>query len=115
MVQSNVCNGPTYFNCCPNYSVGLTNPLILQTLVLNAYLIVDKFKELSKNLVVTYRVYFRLLSAQLNPKLSIIPPKKEETILIQVYTDESATYVPKRLKRVKLQTRRTHYSRSHTP
>jgi len=62
----------------------------------------DKFKELSKTLTVTYRVYFRLLSSQLNPKLGIIPPKQEETILIQVCGDESATYVPKRLKWVEM-------------
>ena len=43
-------------------------------------------------------MYFRLLSSQLNPKLSIIPPRKEETILIQVCTNESTTYVPKSLK-----------------
>jgi len=90
MVQSNVCNGLIYFNCCPNYSVDLTDPLILQTLVLDVYWMTDKFKELSKNLAVTYRVYFRLLSSKLNPKFSIIPRKKEETVLIQVCIDESS-------------------------
>ena len=58
----------------------------------------DKFKERSKNLAVTYGAFFILLSFQLNPKHSIIPPKKEQIILIQVCADELATYVPKSLK-----------------
>ena len=77
MVRSNVCNGPIFFNCCPKYLVDLTNPLILQALILDIYLLANKFKELFKNLMVTYRLYFSLLSSQLKPKLSTIPPKKE--------------------------------------
>ena len=63
MVQSNVCNGPVYFICCLNYSIDLTDPLIFQTLLLDVYLMANKFKELSKKLTVTYRVYFILLSS----------------------------------------------------
>ena len=44
MVQLNVCNGPIYLNCCPNYFVDLTYPWILQTLILAMYLMIDKFK-----------------------------------------------------------------------
>ena len=48
MVQSNVCNGPIYFNCCPNYLVDLTDPLILQTLVLDVHLMVNKLMNFPK-------------------------------------------------------------------
>ena len=38
MIQTNICNGPIYFNCCPNYSVDLNDPWIMDTLVLNIHL-----------------------------------------------------------------------------
>ena len=63
MVQSNVCNGLIYFDCHLDYYVDLTDPWILQTLMPDVHLIIDKFKELSKNFAVTYRVYLRLLSS----------------------------------------------------
>jgi len=59
---------------------------------------VDKFKEFSYNFTVTYKVYFRLLSFQLNPRLNIVHFKNEEIIFLQIYAKESASFVPKRLK-----------------
>ncbi|KAI5676513.1 hypothetical protein M9H77_07463 [Catharanthus roseus] len=38
MIQTNICNGPIYFNCAPNYSVSLTDPLILNSLVLDIHM-----------------------------------------------------------------------------
>ena len=29
IIQTNILNGPIYFNCCPNYSVDLNDPLII--------------------------------------------------------------------------------------
>ena len=37
MIQTNICNGPIYFNCCPNFTVDLTDPWILDTLVLDVH------------------------------------------------------------------------------
>ena len=82
MLQSNVCNGSIYFNYCLDYSVGLTDPWIFHTLILDAHLMVNKFKEFSKNFAVTYRGYFRLLSFMLKPTFNIIPSKMEETVFL---------------------------------
>ncbi|KAI5675785.1 hypothetical protein M9H77_06735 [Catharanthus roseus] len=38
MIQTNICNGPIYFNCAPNYSVSLTDPLIMNSLVLDIHM-----------------------------------------------------------------------------
>ena len=69
MIQTNICNGPIYFNCCPNYSVDLNDPWIMDTLVLDIHLpniqndLKAKFYELSINFAITYRVHFKLLSS----------------------------------------------------
>ncbi|KAI5681125.1 hypothetical protein M9H77_02352 [Catharanthus roseus] len=67
MIQTNICNGPIYFNCAPNYSVSLTDPLIMNSLVLDIHMQGDEFEKLTEQFVVMYRVYYRLLSSQLNP------------------------------------------------
>lgn len=97
MIQTNVCNGPIYFNCSPNFSIDLTDPLILDTLVLDIHLKGDEFHALCKNFAVIYRVYFRLMNSQLNTRFNLNPLKNEETILLQVNADQPATYTPKRL------------------
>lgn len=68
MIQTNICNEPIFFNCCPNYSVDLTDNLILNSLVLDVNLQGDEFYD-CKNFAIVYRVYFRLMSSHLNPKL----------------------------------------------
>ena len=55
---------------------------MLQILIFDVHLKIDKFKELSKYFVVTYPVYFSL------------PPSHSN----QVCAEESVIYLPKRLK-----------------
>ena len=103
MIQTNICNGPIYFNCCPNYSVDLNDPWIMDTLVLDIHLpniqndLKVQFHELSRNVNITYRVYFRLISSQLNPKC-LLKPTLDETILLKPESDNIATFTPKLLK-----------------
>ena len=33
MIRMNILDGPIYFNCCPNYSVDLNDPLIIDILL----------------------------------------------------------------------------------
>ena len=33
MIRTNILDGPIYFNCCPNYSVDLNDPLIIDILL----------------------------------------------------------------------------------
>ncbi|KAI5652926.1 hypothetical protein M9H77_30113 [Catharanthus roseus] len=98
MIQTNICNGPIYFNCAPNYSVSLTDPLIINSLVLDIHMQGDEFEKLTEQFVVMYRVYYRLLSSQLNPRFKMIPTSRDETVLLHIEAEQSKTFTPKRLK-----------------
>ncbi|KAI5677859.1 hypothetical protein M9H77_08809 [Catharanthus roseus] len=98
MIQTNICNGPIYFNCAPNYSVSLTDPLIMNSLVLDIHMQGDEFEKLTEQFVVMYRVYYRLLSSQLNPRFKMIPTSRDETVLLHIEAEQSKTFTPKRLK-----------------
>ncbi|KAI5681992.1 hypothetical protein M9H77_03220 [Catharanthus roseus] len=98
MIQTNICNGPIYFNCAPNYSVSLTDPLIMNSLVLDIHMQGDEFEKLTEQFVVMYRVYYRLLSSQLNPRFKLIPTSRDETVLLHIEAEQSKTFTPKRLK-----------------
>ncbi|KAI5657750.1 hypothetical protein M9H77_26543 [Catharanthus roseus] len=45
-----------------------------------------------------YRVYYRLLSSQLNPRFKMIPTSRDETVLLHIEAEQSKTFTPKRLK-----------------
>ncbi|KAI5664770.1 hypothetical protein M9H77_24093 [Catharanthus roseus] len=98
MIQTNICNGPIYFYCAPNYSVSLTDPLIMNSLVLDIHMQGDVFEKLTEQFVVMYRVYYRLLSSQLNPRFKMIPTSRDETVLLHIEAEQSKTFTPKRLK-----------------
>ena len=38
MIRMNILDGPIYFNCCPNYSVDLNDPLIIDILLSDIHL-----------------------------------------------------------------------------
>jgi len=99
MIQTNICNGPVYFNCMPNYSVSLTDPLFLNSLILDVHLQGDEFERFTEQVAVMYKLYFKLMSSQMNPKFKMIgSPIQEETVLLQIEAEQSRTFVPKRLK-----------------
>ena len=98
MIQTNICNGPVYFNCMPNYSVSLTDPLFLNSLILNVHLQGDEFERFSEQVTVMYKMYFKLMNSHMNPKFKMInSPIQEETVLLQIEAEQSKTFVPKRL------------------
>jgi len=97
VVQTNLHNGPIFFNCAPNFSVDLTDPTILKTLSLDIHMPNNKFTDSRRNFALMYRVYFRLLSSQLNPKCLVNTPPGETTLL-QVEAEQSSTFTPKLLK-----------------
>ena len=50
-----------------------------------------------QEILLTYRVYFKLLSSQLNTKC-ILTPTLDETILLNVESENTTTSTPKLLK-----------------
>ncbi|KAK9697928.1 hypothetical protein RND81_08G070300 [Saponaria officinalis] len=91
VVQTNVCNGPVYFNCFPDYTVDLSDPLIQEYLILDLHVSGNKFKEFAKNFAIVFRIYFRLMSSTVNPKFIREPSSKEETIFIEVHAKDTNT------------------------
>ena len=98
MIQTNICNGPIYFNCMPNFSVSLTDPLIMNSLILDVHLQGNEFEKLAEQFVIMYRIYFKLMTSHLNPKFKLFNQLAEETVLLQIEAEHSKVFVPKRLK-----------------
>jgi len=67
VIQTNVCKGPIFFNYYSNFIVDLTCPMTTEALKLDVHLQGDEFVGF-KNFVVVYRVYFRLMSSNLNTR-----------------------------------------------
>ncbi|KAK9747931.1 hypothetical protein RND81_02G024400 [Saponaria officinalis] len=91
VVQTNVCNGPVYFNSFPDYTVALSDPLIQESLILDLHVSGNKFKEFAKKFAIVFRIYFRLMSSTVNPKFIHEPSSKEETIFIEVHAKDNKT------------------------
>ena len=72
--------------------------MTIESLKLDIYVQGDEFFNCS-NFVVIYRVYFRLLSTNLNTNfLSPLPSNSEETILLEIKVDKPFVFTPKFLK-----------------
>jgi len=98
IIQTNVCQGPIFFNCYPNFMVDLTCPMTTEALKLDVHVQGDEFLDF-KNFVVVYRVYFRLMSSNLNTRfLNPLPSNSQETILLQIKDDKPTVFTPKALK-----------------
>jgi len=98
MIQTNVCKGPIFFNCYPNFMVDLTCPMTTEALKLDVHVHGDEFLDF-KNFVVVYRVYFLLMSSNLNTRfLNPLPSNSKETILLQIEDDKPTIFTPKALK-----------------
>ena len=96
IIQTNVCKGPIFFNYCSNFAVDLTCSLTIEALKLDVHVQRDEFHEF-KNFVVIFRVYFRLMSTNLNPHyFSPLPSNSQEIVLLQ--DDKPTAFTPKLLK-----------------
>ena len=98
VIQTNVCKGPTFFNCFPDFTVDLKCPLTTEALKLDVHVQGDQFYEF-KNFVVIIRVYFRLMSTNLNPRyLSPLTLNSQKIILLQIEDDKPTVFTQKLLK-----------------
>jgi len=98
VIQTNVCKGRICFNCYPNFMVDLTCPMTTEALKLDVHVQGDEFLDF-KNFVVVYRVYFRLMSSNLNMRfLNPLRSNSQETILLQMEDDKPTVFTAKALK-----------------
>ena len=98
LIQTNICKGPVFFNCFPDFMVDLTCPMTTEALKLDVHIQGNEFLDF-KNFVVLYRVYFRLMSTNLNTRfLNPLPSNSQETILLQIEDDKPTVFTPTLLK-----------------
>ena len=72
LAQSNLANGPIFFNCYPNFSLSLNDANVLDSLVLTIKTQNMNFIENTKSVAVIYRVYYKVMATTLNPKAKIV-------------------------------------------
>jgi len=81
-----------------NFMVDLTCPMTTDALKLDVHVQGDEFLDF-KNFVVVYRVYFQLISSNLNTRFpNPLPSNSQETILLQIEDDKPTVFTPKALK-----------------
>ena len=68
MIDSNLANGPVYFNCFPNFSININDPSILANLTLNIKTKNMNFVEEAQTITIIYRIYYKVMTTQLNPR-----------------------------------------------
>ena len=95
VIQTNICKGPIFFNCYPDFMVDLTCPMTTEALKLDVHIQGNEFLDF-QNFVVMYRVYFRLMSTNLNTRfLNPLPSNSQETILLQIEDEKPTVFTPK--------------------
>ncbi|GAB2265360.1 hypothetical protein Dimus_037812 [Dionaea muscipula] len=62
MLQSNTCNNPVFFTCYPDFIVDLSDPTILNTLVLDIHTQKTCAQARRKEFVIIYRLIFKVLN-----------------------------------------------------
>ena len=67
VIQTNIRKGPILFNYYPDFMVDLTYPMTTEALKLDVHIQGNEFLDF-KNFVVIYRIYFRLMSTNLNTR-----------------------------------------------
>jgi len=78
--------------------VDLTCSMTIEALKLDVHVQGNEFLDF-KNFVVVYRVYFRLMSSNLNTRfLNPLPSNSQETILLQIEDENPTVVAPKALK-----------------
>ena len=97
VLQSNLANGPVYFNCYSNFSVDINDPNVIDTLTLNVKTKNLNNKIHSREIAIIYRVYYRLMKTQLAPK-ACLESFRGETMLMEANRSHSSIFVPRTLQ-----------------
>ncbi|CAN4101668.1 unnamed protein product [Withania somnifera] len=93
ILQSNLANGPVYFNCYLNYLVALNDQNIMDTLTLNVKVKNLNSKVNTQEIAIIYGVYYRLIKTTLAPRARI-SSTKGVTMLMEANHEHGNTFVP---------------------
>ena len=97
MIDSNLANGPVYFNCFPNFSMNINDSSILSSLTLNIKTKNMNFVEEAQTIAIINRIYYKVMTTQLNPRV-VCQFFKDKTLLLQYNPNNTQAFVPKKLK-----------------
>ena len=96
MITASLYDGPVYFNCYPDLTLALDDPIIVKTLTLNIASSGYHMEEGSKPFALIYRIYYKLLGTQLNPSAKINREPSGKTMLSS--TPGAKVQVPKMIQ-----------------
>ncbi|KAG8650611.1 hypothetical protein MANES_07G056008v8 [Manihot esculenta] len=86
VVESSLCDGPIFFQCYPNLILSLTDPHILQTLILDVKTMGYDMLPGSENLILIYRIHYKAMNTivpNLRDKATkLISPKGTTTLFV---------------------------------
>ena len=97
MITASLYDGPVYFDCYPDISLALDDPNIVKSLTLNVLTSGYDMDEGNKPFALIYRIHYRLLGTQLNPRAKIRDPEGK-TMLIQCSTPDAKVQIPKMIQ-----------------
>ena len=93
MINSNLTNGHVYFNCFPNFSMNINDSSILSSLTLNIKTKNMNFVEEAQTIAIINRIYYKVMTTQLNPRV-VCQSIKDETLLLQYNPNSTQVFVP---------------------
>ena len=96
ILESNLHDGPTFFNCYPNFSMNIRNDKTSKSIKLYVQTPEDIVDELSGPIQIIYRIYYKVTKIDYIYKALRSSPK-DETILVEANLRKSSVQIPKRL------------------
>ena len=95
-MESNLYDGPAFFNCYSNFSMDLNNPRTAEAVKLYIRTPNNIIDEVSGPFKMIYRIYYKVTKINYNFKVLRKSPK-DETTLVEVNLSKLSVQVPKRL------------------
>ena len=96
ILESNLHDGPAFFNCYPNFSMNITNDKTSNSIKLYVQIPEDIVDELSGPIQIIYRIYYKVTKIDYNYRALRSSPK-DEIILVEANLRKSSVQTPKRL------------------
>ena len=95
LMQANTFYGPVYFTCYPNLELDCMNDKsIHKALTLNIQTQNYDMDPRSRNILIVYRIYYKVMTSVVNPNCLLSSPK-DQTLIWQANEKNSTVIIPK--------------------
>ena len=96
VLNSNLESGLVYFDCYPNFTVGLHDPTILSALTINLKASNLTYQDKAQPVALIYRIYYKVMNTTISPRaIRMSPPG--HTVIMEADKTKHKTFTPKRL------------------